>query len=79
MKYVGLDVHVKTAVWCCLDESGTIVERGKTPTTPPELTKLAARLQEDEPVLLGRRTSYAAYLFKPGTCSCGNATSRGLC
>lgn len=29
MKYVGLDVHVKATVWCCLDGEGQVVERGK--------------------------------------------------
>lgn len=62
MKYVGLDVHVKATVWCCLDEKGEITERGKTPTTPAELTTLMVRLQEHGDLLLGQEAGKMSHL-----------------
>jgi hypothetical protein len=38
MKDVGMDVHVKATVWCCLEETAEIVERSKLPTTADDLT-----------------------------------------
>jgi transposase len=39
-----MDVHVKATVWCCLDESGEIIARGKVPTTAPDLVRLVTEL-----------------------------------
>lgn len=61
MKYIGLDVHVKTTVWCCLDETGKIVERGKTPTTPAELSKLVEQMGNEE-VLFAQEAGKMSYL-----------------
>ena len=44
MKYVRMGVHVKATVWCCPDESGEIVARGKVPTTAPDLVRLVTDL-----------------------------------
>jgi transposase len=71
MKYVGLDVHVKKAVWCCLDETGEIIARGKTPTTPAELMKLAVRLQEDDDLLLGQEAGKMSHLVHDVLTSAG--------
>ena len=44
MRYLGIDVHVNTSVWCLLDATGKLVERGKTyvidaaPLTAPKPT-----------------------------------------
>jgi transposase len=54
MRYLGIDVHVQASVWCLVDSSGTVVERGKTPTTSPELTSLVRRLSGDEELLVGQ-------------------------
>jgi hypothetical protein len=29
MRYLGMDVHVKSTVWCLLDAAGEVVEKGK--------------------------------------------------
>ena len=44
MKYIGMDVHTKATVWCCLDETGEVIARGKVPTTAPEVTQLVTEL-----------------------------------
>jgi transposase len=54
VRYLGIDVHVQATVWCLLDSTGTIVERGKTPTTSPELTRLVRRLSAEEELLVGQ-------------------------
>ena len=43
MRYLGMDVHVKSTVWCLLDAGGEVIEKGKTPTTAAELTGLVQR------------------------------------
>jgi hypothetical protein len=40
VKYLRIDVHVKTSVWCLLDEAGQIAGQGKVATTAPALTAL---------------------------------------
>jgi predicted NBD/HSP70 family sugar kinase len=54
VRYLGIDVHVQATVWCLLDSSGTIIERGKTPTTSPALTSLVHRLSAEEELLVGQ-------------------------
>ena len=44
MKYIGMDVHTKATVWCCLDETGKVIARGKVPTTAPEVTQLVTEV-----------------------------------
>jgi transposase len=62
MKYIGLDVHVKTTVWCCLDETGKIVERGKTPTTPTELSKLVEQIGRGEDAVFAQEAGKMSHL-----------------
>jgi transposase len=54
MRYLGIDVHVKTSVWCLLDAEGELVERGKTPTTAPDLRCLVRRLSMEDELLVGQ-------------------------
>jgi transposase len=54
MRYLGMDVHVQTTVWCLLDSTGAIVEQGKTPTTGPQLTSLLRRLSDETELLVGQ-------------------------
>lgn len=62
MRYIGLDVHVSSTVWCLLDGTGEIVERGKTATTAPELVELVKRLSEHEGLTAGQEVGKMAYL-----------------
>ncbi len=61
MKYLGIDVHVKTSVWCLLDEAGQIVKRGKVATTAPDLTALLKRLTEADDILAGQEAGKLSY------------------
>lgn len=61
MKYLGIDVHVKTSVWCLLDEGGQIVERGRVATTAPDLTALLKRLMEADNILAGQEVGKLSY------------------
>ena len=54
MRYLGIDVHVKTSVWCLLDADGKLVERGQVPTTAPKLTALVQRLSAQQELLAGQ-------------------------
>jgi transposase len=54
MKYLGIDVHVKTSVCCLVDGNGTVVERTKVPTTTADLTALLQRLTAEEELLAGQ-------------------------
>lgn len=62
MRYLGLDVHVNATVWCLLDSAGEIVERGKVPTTGPELQALVKRVCESDSLLVGQEVGKMAYL-----------------
>ena len=54
MRYLGIDVHVQSSVWCLLDASGARVERGQVPTTSSALTALVQRLSAEEELLTGQ-------------------------
>ncbi len=62
MKYLGIDVHVKTSVWCLLDESGQIIERGKVATTALDPTTLLKRLTETDALVAGQDVGKMSYL-----------------
>ena len=55
-------MHVKTTVWCCLDETGKITKRGKTPTTPVELSKLVQELRDPAKLLFAQGAAKMSYL-----------------
>jgi predicted NBD/HSP70 family sugar kinase len=40
MRYLGMDVHAKSTVWCLLDEQGEVTREGRVSTTPPALGAL---------------------------------------
>jgi len=61
MRYLGIDVHVKTSVWCLLDARGTVVERGKVDTTAPCMTALVERLAAQEELLAGQEVGKLSY------------------
>lgn len=71
MKHLGLDVHVSTTVWCLMDDSGQVVERGKCATTVPDLQALVRRVGETEPVLVGQEMGKMAYLVHDAVTALG--------
>lgn len=54
MRYLGLDVHSKATVFCLLDASGQVVERGKVDTSGPTLIHLVTRMLEHDTLLVGQ-------------------------
>lgn len=62
MMYLGLDVHLKSTVWCLLDQTGEIAQRGKVRTTVEELATLVARLSADTELLAGQEVGKLSYL-----------------
>lgn len=61
MRYLGLDVHSGATVWCLLDETGDVIERGKVPTTAAELTALVNRLSKDDELRAGQEIGTMSY------------------
>ena len=61
MRYLGIDVHVKTSVWCLLDANGTVLERGKVDTTAVQLTALVRRLAAEDELLAGQEVGKLSY------------------
>lgn len=62
MRYLGIDVHSQTSVWCLLDPAGEVLAEGKTRTSAADLQKLASRLKSDGPVRAGQEVGTMAYL-----------------
>lgn len=57
MRYVGLDIHKKTVVFCILGEDGAVHERGKLPCTKEALESFGENtLQTDDHVALEATT-----------------------
>jgi predicted NBD/HSP70 family sugar kinase len=54
VKYLGMDVHGKSTVYCLLNAGGEIVERGSISTTDPALTELIKRLLSTDTLLCGQ-------------------------
>lgn len=71
MRYLGLDVHVSTTVWCLMNDCGEVVERGKVATTVPDLQMLVRRVSETEPVLVGQEMGKMAYLVHDAVTALG--------
>ena len=61
MRYLGLDVHCGATVWCLLDDTGEVVERGKVATTAPALTALVKRLSDGHELLVGQEVGAMSY------------------
>jgi transposase len=60
MRYLGLDVHDKSTVFCLLDASGTEVEHGRVPTSAPALEQLVKRLATEE-LKVGQEVGVLSY------------------
>ena len=53
MRYLGMDVHAKSTVWCLLDADGAIVSE-ETPATAPALTAWVRELGAADALLAGQ-------------------------
>ncbi|HMB89256.1 MAG TPA: IS110 family transposase [Rhodothermales bacterium] len=61
MKYLGLDVHLKSTVWCLLDEEGATVEHGSVETTVVGLRELLRKLEQHGELLCGQEVGTLCY------------------
>ena len=62
MRYLGIDVHVSTTVFCLLDGTGEVVEQGSVPTTVAALQELVKRLTQGDPPTVGQEVGKMSYL-----------------
>ena len=62
MKYLGMDVHATSTVWCLIDASGKGVGRGRVPTTPAGLTALVQAVGDPSELLAGQEVGTMTYL-----------------
>jgi hypothetical protein len=64
MRYLGIDVHAITTVWCLLDDQGQSIDRGKIPTTLEGFNSLIAELGGPEDLLAGQEVGkMAAFVY----------------
>jgi transposase len=62
VRYLGMDVHAKSTVWCLLDQQGEVLREGKVPTNATALTALVRELGESDEVLAGQEVGTLTYL-----------------
>ena len=62
MRYLGMDVHAKSTVWCLLDAQGEVRREGKVPTSAAGLAALVQELGTDEEVLAGQEVGTLTHL-----------------
>ena len=62
MRYLGMDVHAKSTVWCLVDQQGEVRREGKVATTAAALTALVQELGRDEELLAGQEVGTLTYL-----------------
>lgn len=61
MRYLGIDVHVATTVFCVLDTNGELVDKGSIPTTTMALQALAQRLLQTGEIVVGQEVGKMCY------------------
>jgi len=71
MRYLGMDVHGKSTVWCLVDQRGEVVREGRIPTTAPALTALMRELAAEGEVLAGQEVGTLTYLVHDAVTAAG--------
>ena len=71
MKYLGLDVHLKSTVWCLLDDEGATVAHGKSDTTMVGLRQLLNKLSPHGELTAGQEVGSLCYFVSDVFNSCG--------
>ena len=61
MRYLGMDVHAKSTVWCLVDAQGAVAEEGRIATTAPALAALVRGLGQEEDLLAGQEVGTLTY------------------
>src|SRR5438132_6008599 len=71
VRYLGMDVHAKSTVWCLLDAQGEVVSEGHTPTTAALLAALVRELAQEDTVLAGQEVGTLTYLVHDAVTAAG--------
>ena len=71
MRYLGMDVHAKSTVWCLLDEQGEVTREGRVSTTPPALGALLEELGTAGEVVAGQEVGTLTYLVHDAVTAAG--------
>ena len=71
MRYLGMDVHAKSTVWCLVDADGEVLREGKAPTTAAALTSLVEELGREEELLAGQEVGTLTYLVHDALTAAG--------
>ena len=79
MRYLGMDVHAKSTVWCLLDRAGEVLREGKVLTSAAAITALVQELGKEEEVLAegatsARRTRTKSPRSRRSTCNRSSAS-----
>ena len=71
MRYLGMDVHAKSTVWCLVDMPGAMMGEGRIATTAPALAALVRGLGKEEELLAGQEVGTLTYLVRDGVTAAG--------
>jgi len=71
VRYLGMDVHAKSTVWCLVDTQGAVVREGRVPTTAPALAALVQELSQEDEVLAGQEVGTLTYLVHDAVTAAG--------
>jgi transposase len=62
VRYLGMDVHAKSTVWCLAADHGEVVSEGRTPTSGPALAALVRELGAEGELVVGQEVGTLTYL-----------------
>ena len=73
MRYLGMDVHAQSTVWCLLDATGEVVRQGRVETSAPALGAFVGELATAEEVVAGQEVGTLTYLVHDTVTAAGTA------
>src|SRR3989442_9808336 len=73
VRYLGMDVHATSTVWCLLDGTGAVVARGRVATTTAGLAALLRELGGGADLVAGHEVGTMGY-FRHDTLTAAGAT-----
>src|SRR5262245_44441978 len=71
VRYLGMDVHAASTVWCLLEAQGDVVGEGRTATTAVALTALMRELGPADQLLAGQEVGTLTYLVHDAVTAAG--------
>jgi len=71
VRYLGMDVHAKSTVWCVVDAQGAVTGEGRIPTTAAALTALVRELGQPDELLAGQEVGMLTYLVHDAVTAAG--------